>query len=72
MGLGQPEVSEWTKGRYYLTGNPFEILGFVFSNRYHKLKDIRLSALIWLIRILLPLAMLLFPLTIFVAWLEGN
>jgi hypothetical protein len=72
MGLGQPEVSEWSKGRYYLTGNPFVILGFVFSNRYQKLEDTRLSALIWLIRILGPLALLLFPLTILVAWLEGS
>jgi hypothetical protein len=50
--LGQPELSV-----HAYTDNPprfgaLRIFGFIFSDRYKRLNDNRLRALIWLIRIL--------------------
>jgi hypothetical protein len=74
MDLGQPEFSAASmKNDYsFRLQSLFQTLGFVFSNRYRKLEDARLNALIWAIRITFPLAFVLFPIAIFAAWLKGN
>jgi hypothetical protein len=60
--LGQPEFPAQRSNDDSLqsTGSVFLTFGFVFSNRHKHPADLKLTALIWLIRILFVLSLLLF------------